>query len=661
MANVQVYVLDRNLQLVPEGIAGEICVGGVGLARGYLGRPELTVERFIPDPFARDASGAPDPSARLYRTGDLGRWRADGQLEYLGRLDDQVKIRGIRIEPAEIESALRACPGVRDAAVVAATQPDGSRELVAYFELANGVSLSSEPPELELWPSVAEHFVYDEPLYGAMTSDERRNRAYLHALKQHAPGKVVVDIGTGQDAIPSRLAVEAGARKVYAIELLEATYHKACARIAELGLQDKITILHGDATRIELPEPADVCVSEIVGAIGGSEAAAYILNDARRLLGPGGRMIPERSLTRIAAVSLPDSFMASPTFSEQTSHYVQQIFNQVGHPHDLRLCLRGVTSEHLISDIDVFEDLDFRAEVELEEAHDISLTIHREARLDGLLVWLSLYTAGDESIDILAHRHCWLPVFLPAFGLGVRVAAGSRITARIERTLCRNGRNPDYRITGQLVLPDGSSRPFSYFSEHIGAAFRATPFYERLFAGERIPTQRTAPTGPALRAQLQSLLPDYMLPTLYVPIAELPHTPSGKIDRAQLQRRELTRQRSTVAFEPPSSTLESQLVGIWSEVLGVERIGVNDSFFDLGGHSLRMAQVHAKLRELLQRDVPLLVLFQYPTISALARYLQGDANQDSQKLLRSQERGRRQKEALSLQRQRAQGRVRRDE
>ena len=211
------------------------------------------------------------------------------------------------------------------------------------------------------------------------------------------------------------------------------------------------------------------------------------------------------------------------------------------------------------------------------------------------------------------------------------------------------------------MLPDGSHSPFSYTSEHIGTTFRATPFYERLFAGGRIPTQREVPTGPALRAQLQSLLPDFMLPTLFVPVEDLPRTPSGKIDRAQLQRRELTRPRSTASFEPPSSTLESQLVGIWSEVLGIERIGVNDSFFDLGGHSLRMAQVHARLRELLQRDVPLLVLFQYPTISALARYLQGDANQESQKLLRSQERGRRQKEALSLQRQRAQGRVKRDE
>ncbi len=121
------YVVDRALAVAPIGTVGELYVGGAGLARGYLGNAELTAERFVPDPFA--ASGG----ARLYRTGDLSRWRADGTLEFLGRLDQQVKVRGFRIELGEVESALLRHPRVREAVVVAPAEGARERRLVAYY------------------------------------------------------------------------------------------------------------------------------------------------------------------------------------------------------------------------------------------------------------------------------------------------------------------------------------------------------------------------------------------------------------------------------------------------------------------------------------------------------------------------------------------------
>jgi len=137
IANAQAYVLDDHMNLLPPGISGELFVGGSGITRGYLNRPALTAERFVPDPFSRQSG------TRLYRTGDLARWRTDGELEFLGRADHQVKVRGYRIEPGEIEAQLTRHAGVLQATVVVREDVPGNRNLVGYIVPTPGVVIDT--------------------------------------------------------------------------------------------------------------------------------------------------------------------------------------------------------------------------------------------------------------------------------------------------------------------------------------------------------------------------------------------------------------------------------------------------------------------------------------------------------------------------------------
>lgn len=132
--NTTCYVVNRRLQLLPPGLAGELCLGGVGIARGYLNRPDLSAERFLPDPFCDQQDGV------LYRTGDLVRYQPNGNIEYLGRIDDQVKIRGLRIELGEIEQQMLSLPFVSAAVVVARKDAHGEQHLLGYYSLNPGVA-----------------------------------------------------------------------------------------------------------------------------------------------------------------------------------------------------------------------------------------------------------------------------------------------------------------------------------------------------------------------------------------------------------------------------------------------------------------------------------------------------------------------------------------
>ncbi|MFN6531147.1 non-ribosomal peptide synthetase, partial [Nostoc sp. ChiSLP03a] len=623
IANTQLYILNEYLQPVPIGVPGELHIGGVGLARGYLNRKELTQEKFIPNPFSDEAH------SRLYKTGDLARYLSDGSIEFLGRIDHQVKIRGYRIELQEVENVLSQQPGVQKAVVVAREDQPNNKRLVAYVvpqqknleSSQSQVTKNLSTDKVELWPSVAEYYVYDELLYYAMTNDHRRNDSYKVAINQLVKDKIVVEIGTGKDAILSRFCVEGGAKKIYAIERDESTYNKARACIEKLGLASKIIVIHGDATKVDIPELADVCVSEIVGAIGGSEGATVIINNARRLLKPDGLMIPERSVTKMAAVTLPDEILYKPKFAETPAHYTNEIFKQVGYPFDLRVCIKKFPQANVLSTIDVLEDLNFNEYISPELSHSVKFEIQKPGRMDGFLVWLNLHTIAGEEIDILEHEHCWLPVYFPVFEPGIEVECGDVIQAVCFRTLCENNLNPDYAIKGLLLKKNGENIKFEYVSYHYKNNFRQTSFYQRLFAEyENEKNNKSDNITQSLRNNLKEILPDYMIPSSFVFLDKLPLTPNGKVDRHDLQKSELT-PLNKADYVIPNTELEKIIADIWQKELAVEKVGIYNNFFELGGHSLLLARINQQLQEEFDLELSIVDMFNHPTIHSLSKYL----------------------------------------
>jgi len=227
--NVRVYLLDKHLRPVPPGARGELYIGGMGVARGYVGNPALTAERFIPDPHART------PGARLYRTGDVARYLPGGDIEFLGRGDSQLKIRGHRVEPGEVEAALREHPGVREAAVVDVERQPGSVQLVAF--VVPDKDLLSNPSALSTF--------LDERLPAYM----RPSRIHFleTALPLTANGKVARNVLRAQAAAHAEAPRQELVTARNSVEERLVRVFRAVLKRDEVGIHDNFFDLGGDS------------------------------------------------------------------------------------------------------------------------------------------------------------------------------------------------------------------------------------------------------------------------------------------------------------------------------------------------------------------------------------------------------------------------------
>ena len=335
-----------------------------------------------------------------------------------------------------------------------------------------------------LFPSMGEHPVYDDVVYDGFDLPDDRVRAYGRAIEDTVSGKVVLDIGTGRDALWALHAARSGARRVFAIEQQPGIAGQARRAIAAAGLTERITVIEGSSTAVDLPEPAQVGISEIVGNIASAEGAVAALNDARRRLGtPDCTWIPFRIQTWATAVDLS---AYEPTFATESLPYLEQIFRATGYPFDVRLCLGGPVASLPIAGAAAVESIvfDHRREPPPPEATStVELTVEAAAaRMTGLMLWTRIaVTAQAPEVDTLtSDTRSWAPIYLPLPIMSIPVQGGDCLTVSFSRTTSDDGLHPDYRTT---VARSGTGEPLTWSSRHHSHDFRTTPLLRALFPG----------------------------------------------------------------------------------------------------------------------------------------------------------------------------------
>ncbi|WP_097974355.1 non-ribosomal peptide synthetase [Streptomyces sp. gb14] len=673
------YVLDQNLRPVPCGVVGELCLGGAGVARGYLNAPDLTAERFVRDPFTGDAG------ARLYRTGDTARWLPDGTLEFHGRIDNQVKVRGHRVEPGEIEAVLHAHPSVHSA-VVTTRSAGESKQLIAHVRpTANwldGIAREQNTERLRQWQDLFEDQYSDDPdpdpvaasrtvdtdtaddlnisgwnssyTGGSIPEEEMREwiDGTVRSIEELRPRRLL-EIGCGTGLLLFRYA--ASCEEVHAFDISASALAGVRRGVDRRGWKH-VTLAQGDARSIAVPPDTEkfdtVVINSVVQYFPNRLYLEEVIERLLPLVADGGRIL----LGDVRNLDLHSAHLCAVERSRLSARIPVGMLDrevQRRRQQETELLLSPSYFVRLperlgrIGSVDIAVKRGTGDNEMLSYRYDVVLTLGAAAEPDDL-PWLDVKTVDELRTLLTDGRHRRFG----ASGLtNPRIADDVLVSQGLARWPAQRQVEP---ITGDHRLPrDGAARvreleAVLQYAEELGYRVAMTWSQHRLdgldlvFAkGQppralaRDPYRRShvanvpqiAETGRELTRTLKEYLatkvPEYMVPNVFVALEELPLTPNGKVDKKALPAPDEA-DVHRAGYDAPRSPMEVALCRLVQEVLELERVGLQDGFFDLGGHSLLATRLTIRVKQEIGRELSLQMMLAGATIGEMAKALETD-------------------------------------